>query len=79
MQSLINQEMIIFTLFGALEAVSAVILSVTILGQSITPRDIVGGLLILLATTVVVADNSEDKIILHVCKMFPKRKKRDRK
>lgn len=63
-------------IFGALEPVSAVVLSVTILGQSITPRDIIGGVLIIIATTIVVADNSVDKIILHVRKMFPRRKKR---
>ena len=63
-------------ILGALEPVSAVVLSVTILVQSITPRDIIGGVLIIIATTIVVADNSVDKIILHVRKMFPRRKKR---
>lgn len=62
-------------IFGALEPVSAVILSVTILGQSITTRDIIGGVLIIIATTIVVADNSVDKIILHVRKMFPRHAK----
>ncbi len=59
-------------IFGALEPVSAVILSVTILGQAITARDVVGGVLIIIATTIVVADSSVDKIILHVRKMFPR-------
>ena len=63
-------------IFGALEPVSAVILSVAVLGQSLTTRDLLGGLLIIIATTIVVADNSVDRIILHVRKMFPRRRKR---
>lgn len=59
-------------IFGALEPVSAVILSVTVLDQAITARDVIGGVLIIIATTIVVADNSVDKIILHVRKMFPR-------
>ncbi|MDE6497442.1 MAG: DMT family transporter [Muribaculaceae bacterium] len=60
-------------IFGALEPFSAVVLSVAVLHQSITPRDILGGLLIILATTIVVADDSVDRAILHVRKMFPRR------
>lgn len=59
-------------ILGALEPVSAVILSVTVLGQAITTRDLLGGLLILLATTIVIADKSVDHLILHVRKMFPR-------
>lgn len=59
-------------ILGALEPVSAIILSVIVLGQSITPRDIAGALLIVLATTLVIADKSVDKLILHVRKMFPR-------
>lgn len=59
-------------ILGALEPVSAVILSVTVLGQSITMREILGGLLIVLATTIVIGDKSVDKLILHVRKMFPR-------
>ncbi len=64
-------------ILGALEPVSAVVLSVTVLGQSITARDILGGLLIVIATTIVIADKSVDKAILHVRKMFPKLKKKE--
>lgn len=42
-------------IFGALEPVAAVVLSVTFLGQTITTREIIGGVLIVLATTIVVA------------------------
>ncbi|MDE6682446.1 MAG: DMT family transporter [Muribaculaceae bacterium] len=59
-------------IFGALEPASAVILSVTMLDQPITGREIIGGLLIVVAATIVVADSSVDKIILHVRKMFPR-------
>lgn len=59
-------------IFGALEPVTAVILSVTFLGQSLTMRDVWGGLLIVLATTIVVADTSVEKAILHVRKFFPR-------
>ena len=60
-------------ILGALEPVSAVILSVVVLGQSITPRDVLGATLIVIATTLVIADKSVDKVILHVRKMFPRR------
>ncbi|MCH5224165.1 MAG: EamA family transporter [Muribaculaceae bacterium] len=59
-------------IFGALEPVTAVILSIAFLGQSITPNEIVGGLLIVVATTIVVTSNSVDKFILHVRKFFPR-------
>ncbi len=59
-------------ILGALEPVSAVILSVLVLGQTITTREIWGGILIILATTLVIADKSVDKLILKVRKMFPR-------
>lgn len=59
-------------IFGALEPVTAVVLSMVFLHQSITGQEIVGGLLIIVATTIVVGSKSVDKFILHVRKMFPK-------
>ena len=59
-------------IFGALEPVTAVVLSVVFLGQEISPQEIAGGFLIVIATTIVVTSNSVDKFILHVRKMFPK-------
>lgn len=59
-------------ILGALEPVSAVLLSVTVLGQPLTPRDIAGGILIIIATTIVIGDKSVDKLILHVRKLFPR-------
>ena len=58
-------------IFGALEPVSAVILSVAVLNQALTLRDIVGGVLILAATAIVIVDKPVDKLILRVRKMFP--------
>lgn len=62
-------------ILGALEPVSAVILSVAVLGQTLTGREIIGGVFIVVATTVVVANEPVDKAILKVRKMFPRRNK----
>lgn len=62
-------------ILGGLEPVAAVILSVTVLGQTLTPRELLGGMLIIIATTIVVADNTVDRVILHVRKMFPRRRR----
>lgn len=62
-------------ILGALEPVTAVILSVLLLHQSITAREISGGILILLATTLVVASGNVERVMLHVRKMFPRRKR----
>ena len=60
-------------IFGALEPVTAVVLSVVFLGQPITAQEIAGGLLIVIATTIVVTGNSVDSVILRVRKMFPRK------
>lgn len=59
-------------IFGALEPVTAVVLSVVFLNQGISSQEIIGGFLIIIATTLVVTSNSVDKFILHVRKMFPR-------
>lgn len=58
--------------FGALEPLTALVLSVVLLGQSITPLEILGGLLIIMATTIVITARSVDRFILHVRKLFPR-------
>lgn len=63
-------------IFGALEPVTAVILSVLFLGQSLTPRECVGGLLIVIATTMVIAADPIDHTLLRMRKMFPSLRKR---
>lgn len=59
-------------IFGALEPVTAVVLSILTLGQTITSRELAGGLLIVVATTMVVASDRIDPILLRVRKMFPR-------
>ncbi len=61
-------------ILGALEPVSAVVLSVIVLGQAITVQDIIGGSLIVVATTIVICAGPVDKAILRMRKMFPKGK-----
>ena len=61
-------------ILGALEPVTAVVLSVMVLGQPLTARDVLGGALIVAATTIVIADRQVDRLILHVRKMFPRRR-----
>ena len=62
-------------ILGALEPVSAVVLSVTVLGQTLTAGDVIGGIFIVIATTVVVANEPIDRALLHVRKMFPRHNK----
>lgn len=59
-------------ILGALEPVSAVILSVCVLGQTLTITDIAGGLLIVAATTIVIAGEPIDRLLLRMRKMFPR-------
>lgn len=63
-------------IFGALEPVTAVVLSVIVLDQSITLREIGGGALIVLATSMVVAADSIDKVLLRTRRMFPSLRKK---
>ena len=58
-------------IFGALEPVTAVVLSFLILGVGITPHECVGAALIVMATTLVVMGDRASAVILHVRKMFP--------
>ena len=58
-------------ILGALEPVTAVVLSVVVLGQGLTPREMAGGLLIVAATTLVVAGDGVDHVLLGVRRMFP--------
>lgn len=61
-------------IFGALEPLTAVVLSVFLLGQTMLPREIAGGLLIMVATTMVVAADPIDRALLRMRKLFPRRK-----
>lgn len=59
-------------ILGALEPVTAIVLSVVVLHQGLTQNEIIGGLLIIAATTIVVSGRSVDSLILHIRKMFPR-------
>ncbi len=59
-------------ILGALEPVTAVILSVVILHQTLTPRELTGALLILIATTLIVGGDSIPAILLRVRRLFPR-------
>lgn len=61
-------------IFGALEPVTAVVLSVLFLGQGITANEIIGGILIIIATTMVIAAGPIDNTLLRMRKMFPRLK-----
>lgn len=63
-------------IFGALEPVTALILSVLALNQSVTGRELAGAALILIATTLTVIGDNAESAILHVRKMFPSLRKR---
>lgn len=58
-------------IFGALEPLTAVVLSIVILGQSISVNEIFGGILIILATTIVIAGDNIQGVLLRMRRMFP--------
>ncbi len=58
-------------IFGALEPVTAVILSITLLAQPMSVPEFIGGGLIIIATSLVVVSDKVDKIILRARRMFP--------
>lgn len=62
-------------IFGALEPVTAVLLSVFLLGQTLSTNELIGGALIVIATTLVITSDSVDRTILRMRKMFPRRHK----
>lgn len=63
-------------IFGALEPVTAVTLSVLFLGQALTQNELIGGLLIIAATTMVIAADPIDHTLLRMRKMFPSFRKK---
>lgn len=59
-------------ILGALEPVTAVLLSVIFLHQEISPREIIGAIFIVAATVLVISDKSVEAAMLRVRKLFPK-------
>lgn len=62
-------------IFGALEPLTAVVLSVFLLDQTMLPREMFGGALIIIATTLVVAADPVDRVLLRMRRMFRPNKK----
>lgn len=58
-------------IFGALEPLTAVVLSVVLLHQPISANEVFGGVLIIIATSLVVASDRIDHALLRMRKMFP--------
>lgn len=63
-------------IFGALEPVTAVILSIVILDQTISSGEIIGGILIIAATTLVVVSDPVESVLLRMRRMFPSLRRR---
>lgn len=63
-------------IFGALEPVTAVILSITLLNQPMSVAELAGGCLIVVATSLVVVSDRVDGVILRMRKMFPPLRRR---
>ena len=61
-------------ILGVLEPVTAVFFGVVIFGEVLTPRIILGLILVITSVTFVVAGGNIGKILLRLRKMFPKKK-----
>ena len=61
-------------ILGVLEPVTAVFFGVVIFGEALTPRIILGLILVITSVTFVVAGGNISKILLRIKKMFPKKK-----
>ncbi len=59
-------------ILGALEPVTAVIFGVTLFGESLTPRLVLGILMIILAVTLIIAGGSITTQLVRFRKLFPK-------
>lgn len=62
-------------ILGVLEPVTAVFFGVVIFGEVITPRIILGLILVISSVTLVVAEGKLGKVLLRLRKMFPKKNK----
>lgn len=59
-------------ILGALEPASAIFFGVTVLGQGITPRELLGLGLIVAAVTTVIAGSHVTNVLIRVRRMFPR-------
>lgn len=59
-------------ILGALEPLTAIIVGVTLFGETLTPRDVTGLALILTAVTAVIAGDNITAMLLRMRRLFPK-------
>lgn len=59
-------------ILGALEPLTAVVFGITVFGERLTPRDVLGLALILIAVTVVIAADKISVVLLRMRKLFKK-------
>ena len=60
-------------ILGVLEPVTAVFFGVVIFGEVMTPRIMIGLILVIVSVTLVVAGSHTGKLLLRLRKMFPKK------
>lgn len=61
-------------ILGALEPITAILFGITVFGEQLTPRHILGIVLVIVAVTVIIAGNRVARQILRFRKLFPKGK-----
>ena len=59
-------------ILGALEPVTAIIFGVLVFGETLTPRDMVGLTLIIVAVTMVVGGSKTGEYLMRLRRMFPR-------
>lgn len=63
-------------ILGALEPVTAVLIGVLLFGETVTPRVLLGMILILLAVSLVVGGGNVHRKILHIHRLFPRKRQK---
>ena len=61
-------------ILGALEPVAAIVLGVTVLGESLSGRDVLGLTLIIVAVSIIIGGSRMSKYLVRVKKLFPRQK-----
>ena len=61
-------------ILGALEPVTAIFFGITLFGETLTPREVMGITIIIASVTIVVAGGSLSATLTRVRKMFPRLK-----
>lgn len=59
-------------ILGALEPVTAIFFGITVFGETLTPRDVLGLVLIIVAVTMVVGGSKTASYLMRLRRMFPR-------